>query len=205
MDAFGTNVESSMKSDSMTIWFSVSEPRVYYRIPSSASLPSGESMLSNLSADVRRVNIEALSSFVVSKSEALSNEMPVKAPSLDEKEATSVPKEEDVGREHSKTEDSSVAGVLGVLRDVVSDGLMMGEDLLSSLDHTEVASLARDVVDEALEVVSEIIDSDSEDSKSDTAETSMTGLHLRTLFRQGLRDVKVSVKRRNQEGSSDKG
>ena len=66
----------------------------------------------------------------------------------------------------------------------------MDEGLLGQLSgQREAVALAKEVMDEALDVVSDFVDNEpvSEDTETET----VTGFHLRSLFRQGPKDFRL--------------
>ena len=188
-----------------TVWFSVSEPRVYYRIPDDFSWSDSGVMLTNFDLQMKSATAAALAGLEIGKAEAFGGT------SVESKPApTSINTEADIQKEaqkktskSKKIEDMGVFGVLGVLKGVVDEGLSIGEELLGQLDKEEAIALAKEVVDEAMEVVSELVDSDSVSEDDGSEKESLTGLHLRSLFRQGLKDFRFSVQPREKGGAGD--
>ena len=188
-----------------TVWFSVSEPRTYYRIPTDFEWDDEGVALTNFELQLKRASSASISPFEISKSDAFGGGAPTKRvqESVDasnvEKEVTQDFSHSEEQQEPSIDKDMGVLGVLGILKGVVDEGLSMGEELLEQLDKDEAVALAKEVVDEALEVVSDIVEGDSD--SDDSGQESVTGLHLRSLFRQGLKDFRFSIQPREKGGT----
>ncbi|MEC8276551.1 MAG: hypothetical protein VX026_02470, partial [Myxococcota bacterium] len=75
----------------------------------------------------------------------------------------------------------------------------MGEELLGQIDKDEAVALAKEAMEDALGMVSDLVDKDH--TAEDTETETLTGLHLRSLFRQGLKDFRFSVQPREKTGT----
>ena len=159
-----------------TIWFSVSEPRRYFRIGTDFGWPAGDLVLTNLDFEIKQVSEKRASEFEVEKSQAFSG-------------FESSPSENEKNNEEETEPD--------VLSDIVNEGIQIGEDILSNLESDEALTLAKDLAEEAMGFVSDYVDSRENENTGE----SLTGLNLRSLLRSGLKDVRFSVQ---QSGDSTK-
>ena len=185
------------------VWFSVSEPRVYYRIPDDFIWSDHGVSVTNFEMQLNMAPLESLSPFEVSKSVAFgrdhfqpehsAHEAPPIPPDNEEKHRTA-PEESE-----SQFENIGVLGVLGFLKEAVDEGLSMGEELLGQIDKDEAVALAKEAMEDALGMVSDLVDKDH--TAEDTETETLTGLHLRSLFRQGLKDFRFSVQPREKTGT----
>ena len=189
-----------------TVWFSVSEPRVYYRVPSDFVWSDEGISVTNFDLQMRAAPKEALDPYTVSKSAAFGGEHTSDSAAEDTVRAAEPPPKSSSdsngsGDSERSFDNMGVLGVLGFLKDAVDEGLSMGEELLGQLDKEEAVALAKEVMDEALDVVSDFVDNepDSEDTETET----VTGFHLRSLFRQGLKDFRFSVQPREKTGTNE--
>ena len=189
-----------------TVWFSVSEPRVYYRVPSDFVWSDEGISVTNFDLQMRAAPKESLEPYTVSKSVAFGGkDTPSNAVEDSDRDVEPPPKsssDPEGSRDSERSFDNmGVLGVLGFLKGAVDEGLSMGEELLGQLDKEEAVALAKEVMDEALDVVSDFVDNEpvSEDTETET----VTGFHLRSLFRQGLKDFRFSVQPREKTGTNE--
>ena len=167
------------------VWFSVSEPRVYYRIPDDFIWSDHGVSVTNFEMQLNMAPLDSLSPFEVSKSVAFggdhfqpehsAHEAPPIPPHNEERKTPNGPEESE-----SQFEKYGGFGCSLILKEAVDEGLSMGEELLGQIDKDEAVALAKEAMEDALGMVSDRVDKDH--TAEDTETETLTGLHLRSLF-----------------------
>jgi len=175
------------------VWFSTSLPRQYFRVPIDTVFSEGPDLISSMDAKVKRVNLKDLASYHVSKSDIFDST------SAHSSKGEPSPKVEHSGSSSDKDEkeeipdiEDTVGSVLGLLGGLLSEGLSIGEELLDQVNKEEAIAIAQELAEEAMELASTFVTpNDQSDDPSESE--SITGLNIRSLLKQGLQDMQLTI------------
>lgn len=183
------------------VWFSTSLPRQYFRVPIDVVFSEGPDLISSMDAKVKRVNLKDLLSYQVSKSNVFDSRPEHSSKNETHEEAEHIKSSFDKdGNDDIPDIEDTVGSVLGLLGGLLSEGLSIGEELLEQVNKEEAMAIAQELAEEAMELASTFVMPD--DQSDDPSESdSITGLNIRSLLKQGLQDIQLTIHKDTKDGT----